>query len=249
MIKTSRGAAEIMIGKKRIVLITGAGINISAGIPNLQDEDAFKNQEDRYGGVCNPREILLHSYFLEKPHLLWKFIYDYIAKIDASKPNAVHRSITKFLEYSKSEVAETEVMLMTQNTDSIQNHLIKKSKLLMYAADKHANLNKAQVNMEAFTPHIFELHGSARFMHCSNIDTKDDHHEQLIPVPSLDELNLYVIMQKNELKTQARTPEVEYVPRCQNIDANGVICGEIMKPHIQFFDDYYHESFYRANAV
>ena len=32
--KTASEAAEFLVGKKRIVLLTGAGINVESGIPN-----------------------------------------------------------------------------------------------------------------------------------------------------------------------------------------------------------------------
>ena len=32
--KTAKEAAEFLIGKKRIVILTGAGINVASGIPN-----------------------------------------------------------------------------------------------------------------------------------------------------------------------------------------------------------------------
>ena len=36
--KTSKEAAKILLGKKRIVFLTGAGINKSIGIPNPQKD-------------------------------------------------------------------------------------------------------------------------------------------------------------------------------------------------------------------
>ena len=61
--KTSQEAAEFMIGKKRIVLMTGAGINVASGIPNAQDPKAFLGKEERYGGTSDPTRILSPDFF------------------------------------------------------------------------------------------------------------------------------------------------------------------------------------------
>ena len=139
---------------------------------------------------------------------------------------------------------ELEVMLMTQNVDGIQDHLIKKSKTLMYTPDKHVNVSKAEQNQGAFTPHIINLHGTMKFMHCYN--SASDHYEKLYPVLSLDELNNKMnLKDKDEAgkdEESKNEDEVEYVPKCHE-------CGGPMKPHIQFFDDFYNEAFYRSTTV
>ena len=81
-------------------------------------------------------------------------------------------------------------MLMSQTTDGILTRLIKKSKELMYTPDKHANVQRAKFNEEAFTPHIFEAHGNINYMHCSDSSKPYRHYKKLYPIPSLHELQI-----------------------------------------------------------
>ena len=88
-----------MIDKKRIVILTGAGINVQSGIKNAQSPDDFVGMEDRYDGFSDPRFILTNKFFESNPNTQWKFVYDLIENAKQSKPNEAHYAITKFLEY------------------------------------------------------------------------------------------------------------------------------------------------------
>lgn len=74
-------------------------------------------------------------------------------------------------------------MLITQNIDDYHGQLIKKSKVLSNKIDK--NLNKYLGNVpRAFTPHLYEIHGNAFYMHCSNED--QIHSSVFYECPKLD---------------------------------------------------------------
>ena len=56
-------------------------------------------------------------------------------------------------------------MLITENTDDLHNQEVKSSPLLMKEEDKHFVKNKQ--TEKAFTPHVYEIHGNLKYMHCS----------------------------------------------------------------------------------
>ena len=204
-----------MSKRKRFVVLTGAGINLNNSIPNPQCQ------------FTNARVVITHEYFQENQQDFWNYTYDFMSNITKSKPNAAHKSIIKFLEKT-IQIQDLEVILTSQNIDWLQHDLIRKSEILMKTPDKFSN--KEATNIDSFTPHIVDLHGTLQHMHCHN--EKTDHYHKLVPLPFLESM-------KKENRNQ---DENVYMPKCQ-------ICGDKMKPHIQFMDDYYNEEFYRVKTV
>lgn len=45
-------AADLMLGKKRFLILTGAGLSAASGIPTFRGENGFWKRE--YAGVGNP---------------------------------------------------------------------------------------------------------------------------------------------------------------------------------------------------
>lgn len=76
----------------------------------------------------------------------------------------------------------------------------------------------------AFTPHLYEIHGNAFYMHCSNED--QDHSTVFFRCPNLEEI----------------PDRKNHVPRCN-------VCSSPMKPHSMFFDEAYSEHYYRQKTV
>ena len=70
-------------------------------------------------------------------------------------------------------------MLITQNFDDLQNRVIRESQVLAGARDPHCNLTAN--TEEAFMPHIYEINGNMRFMHCNNEEL--DCSKRIIKVP------------------------------------------------------------------
>ena len=88
---------------------------------------------------------------------------------------------------------------------------------------------KTKNNEQAFTPHVYEVHGAVRFMHC--VDQDKECGKLIIPGPSLAEAEEYQAENKSIL-----------VPKCAD-------CGKNMKPHSMFFDEQYSEEYYRYTTV
>ena len=66
---TPKEAAQYMVGKKNIVIVTGAGLSAASGIPTFRGDNGFWKQS--YGGVTDPTEILTYRFFKDNPQLVW----------------------------------------------------------------------------------------------------------------------------------------------------------------------------------
>ena len=58
---TPKEAAQYMVGKKNVVILTGAGLSAASGIPTFRGDNGFWKQS--YGGITDPMEILTYKFF------------------------------------------------------------------------------------------------------------------------------------------------------------------------------------------
>ena len=86
----------------------------------------------------------------------------------------------------------------------------------------------------AFLPHVYEIHGNVRYMHCS--DEEADCSKKFYAGPTLNEFRAYEASQANDKVKKT------LVPSCNE-------CGKIMKPHCMFFDEAYNEHYYRYDTI
>ena len=124
-------------------------------------------------------------------------------------------------------------MLATQNIDDLHNQEIRASKILQETPDKY--YVKSENNDVAFTPHVYEIHGSVLYMHCE--DEEKECSKKFFKAPTLADAEKFAeeAKRKNDNKTTL-------VPTCE-------VCGKNMKPHSMFFDESYSEHYYRYKTV
>ena len=60
---SAKEAATYMIDKKKIAVLTGAGISAASGIPTFRGEDGFWKKRTTYAGEEDPKEILTKTFF------------------------------------------------------------------------------------------------------------------------------------------------------------------------------------------
>ncbi|CDW83229.1 silent information regulator protein sir2 [Stylonychia lemnae] len=219
---SAENAAKHMIGKKHIMILTGAGLSAASGIPTFRGVNGFwnrKNEEDR---EMDPQAIMTYKYFYRQPEKNWQWHHDFIELQKRCQPNKGHHSILKFQEFcQKNRDKNVESFLVTQNVDNYHNQLIKQSKVFYPYGYEEAKGGTADC---AFTPNIYEIHGNALYMHCSNED--EECSKIFYKTPPLSEL----------------ASQTSVVPKCQT-------CGKNMKPHCMFFDECYTELYYKSTTV
>ena len=122
--------------------------------------------------------MLTKSFFAEHPEANWEWHYDFIKLSAGCKTNQGHKAINEFQEHclrTEGKDNAVETTLITQNIDDLHNREIRKSNFLMKTPDKY--FDKTENNEAAFMPHIYEIHGNVRYMHCSDED--EDHSSKL----------------------------------------------------------------------
>ena len=79
------------MGKKNIMIVTGAGLSAASGIPTFRGDNGFWSRS--YGGVTDPKEILTYKFFKERPQLIWQWHFDFMELAEKCKPNQGHKAI------------------------------------------------------------------------------------------------------------------------------------------------------------
>ena len=162
-----KDCAKHMVGKKKIAILTGAGISAASGIPTFRGQDGFWKKRTNYAGEEDPEEILTNRFFGLHPEGVWQWHYDFFKILKGCKTNLGHKAIREFQEYtalSQAKEEEVDSMLITQNIDDLHNQEIRASTILQKTTDKY--YVKSENTDVAFTPHVYEIHGSVLFMHC-----------------------------------------------------------------------------------
>ena len=113
----------------------------------------------------------------------------------------------------------------------MHNYEVRQSKVLMKTPDKY--LAKNEDNEVAFTPYVYEIHGSVLYMHCEMEEKECSN--KFFKSPTLAEVEEYA---KNAKEGESKI----LVPKCKD-------CGANMKPHSMFFDESYSERYYRRDTV
>ncbi|TNV72520.1 hypothetical protein FGO68_gene9628 [Halteria grandinella] len=149
---TAKEAAQYIVGKKNIMILTGAGLSAASGIPTFRGANGFWKQQ--YEGYSDPEEILKMTTFTKDPHIVWKWHYDFIKLMKACKPNDGHRAIQDLIIYTKQKNSAN-TCLVTQNIDNYHTDVLGKV------------VAKTEGTKEyAFTDNIYEIHGNVLYMFC-----------------------------------------------------------------------------------
>lgn len=137
--------------------------------------------------------------------------------------NIASHEVLKFYLYRKSITQFAEPNLSHLMLKEIEDLIDDKFSLISQNVD---SLHKKSGNSEERT---FLIHGDHDFMRCG-----DECSSELYPFP--DEIGL-----KNRKKDQLTEKEIEAL-KCPK-------CGEALRPHVLWFDEYYNEKFFKKDTV
>jgi NAD-dependent deacetylase len=92
--------------KKRVLVITGAGVSAESGIPTFRGRDGYWRNFD-------PTTLATPEAFTRDPKLVWEWYRERRERIRAARPNAAHHAIAKLAQHAN------EFLLVTQNVDNL----------------------------------------------------------------------------------------------------------------------------------
>jgi len=101
--------AELVRASGKIVLLSGAGMSTSAGIPDFRGPDGLY----RKLGIDNPERIFDIGVFERDPSFYYGFHREFLRQVEAVKPTAAHRFFARLEEQGKL------AGIVTQNIDAL----------------------------------------------------------------------------------------------------------------------------------
>ena len=66
-------AATLLLDKRKVMIITGAGLSAASGIPTFRGEGGFWTKS--YPDVKRPEDMATRSYFTKHPEAKWHWIH------------------------------------------------------------------------------------------------------------------------------------------------------------------------------
>lgn len=94
-----------MVMKKKVVILTGAGISAESGISTFRDSDGLWEQ-------YRVEDVATHDAYLRNPELVLNFYNERRRQLFAVKPNEGHRQLVRLEE-------KYDVHIITQNIDNL----------------------------------------------------------------------------------------------------------------------------------
>lgn len=111
LIAQVQDAAKLLASKRRICILTGAGISAESGIPTFRDKQTGLWENYRAEDLATP------DAFARDPKLVWSW-YQWRRKLVADKtPNPAHKALAQWQERTKSN--QQQLTLITQNVDNL----------------------------------------------------------------------------------------------------------------------------------
>ncbi|MEC5211374.1 NAD-dependent deacetylase [Psychrobacter sp. PL15] len=104
-------AAELLVSKKRICILTGAGVSAESGIPTFRDKQTGLWQQYR------AEDLATCTAFARDPQLVWSW-YQWRRQLVSDKvPNPAHHALAQWQQHAK--LHKQQLSLITQNVDDL----------------------------------------------------------------------------------------------------------------------------------
>jgi len=131
-----KAAVGLLQGRKNVVVLCGAGISVSCGIPDFRSKGGIYDQIDINDyGLCTPEEIFHFEVFQDNPRPFYKFARKMLYPNRPHEPSPSHRFLA-LLEEKKMLLR-----VYTQNIDGLEEKAGLSPKRVVYA---HGSLNTSK---------------------------------------------------------------------------------------------------------
>ena len=101
-----RNAARLMVGRRNVVALTGAGISVESGIPAFRGAQGLWEKYD-------PMEYATLGAFIRHPEKVWKMLSELVVLCRGASPNRAHAGLAAL------EACGLLRTVITQNVDSL----------------------------------------------------------------------------------------------------------------------------------
>jgi NAD-dependent SIR2 family protein deacetylase len=217
--KTFEGAARLLHGRKNIVVLVGAGISVSCGIPDFRSKDSglYSTLDTEALGLSCPEELFDWDFFQEDPSPFYKFarnLYFPLGEDKKVEPSDSHKLLA-MLEQKKMLLR-----VYSQNIDGLENVAGVSNRKMVYA------------------------HGSLQWATCSQCQQKVSS-EHIMPAITQGSVPLCQVANKTTSRpnnssslssTSPREPS-QRVKKRPRTAASEDVCGGVMKPAVTFFGE------------
>jgi NAD-dependent SIR2 family protein deacetylase len=219
--KTFEGVARLLNGRKNIVVLVGAGISVSCGIPDFRSKDSglYSTLDTEELGLSCPEDLFDLSFFQDEPGPFYSFAKNlYFPKGEdiPVEPSDSHKLLA-MLEQRKMLLR-----IYSQNIDGLENVAGVSNKRICYA------------------------HGSLRWATCTRCQRKVSS-EEIMPAIRLGNVARCNAEQKSRRNsatsstssTSTTTPSREPLQRLSKRPrtTSDEVCGGVFKPGVTFFGE------------
>lgn len=233
--ETFDGVAHLLHKKKNIVVLVGAGISVSCGIPDFRSPDSglYNTLDTEKLGLSCPEDLFDITFFQEEPEPFYTFAkHLYFPKGDSLKvePSDSHRLLA-LLEQRKMLLR-----VYSQNIDGLENVAGVSNKKIVYA------------------------HGSLRWSTCTRCQRKVQS-DEIMPSIKKGVVARCQVPRKHRRNSNSSTTSIASAsvslssretlsrgtkrPRTTDDD----VCGGVFKPGITFFGETLNDSVRRCLEV
>ncbi|MBA3649493.1 MAG: NAD-dependent deacylase [Chitinophagales bacterium] len=218
-----------MLKKKKLVILTGAGISAESGIQTFRDSDGLWEQH-RIEDVATPFA------FQKNPQLVLNFYNERRKKVRTAQPNAGHKTLAELEKYF-------DVTIITQNIDDLHeragsSHIIHlhgeifKSRScnnpsLIYDCPDTINLGDLAEDGSQLRPHIVWFYEDVPQMEAAIGETQRAEILMIIgtslQVYPAAGLAMYAPYDALKFLVDPHIPEVSHIPNLEIVNANATI--------------------------
>ena len=82
--------------KKKIMILTGAGISAASGVPTFRGSEGIWTK--KYPDVEKPQDLATRVFFEKHPHKKWNWTFDMIKLVKKCRPNAAHHAVQELAD-------------------------------------------------------------------------------------------------------------------------------------------------------